>query len=159
MLKIKYNWIFNANIKDAIIGEDRNGLVWYSGTWVDGTWENGTWYSGVFLNGRWKGGNVYSFDIDVKQLLSGNYNINSVDISKTHFVKCSFEGGTFHYGIFGNIKNKEEITLPYLVDRDFILNNIMDYEINNGFNTGYNIGFNDINIDHEIIKIITDKEK
>ena len=32
-LKTKYNWIFSANIKNAIIGEDNGGLIWYDGEW------------------------------------------------------------------------------------------------------------------------------
>ena len=139
-VKIKYNWIFNANIKDAIIGEDSNGLVWFSGTWINGTWENGTWYSGQFLNGRWKGGNVYSYDIDLKQSLDGQLHIYRVDISKTHFVNCTFEGGNFNYGIFGNIKNIENLTLPYEIDKEYVINNIEDYKIDNGFNKGINTG-------------------
>lgn len=140
-VKIKYNWIFNAQIKDAIIGEDANGLVWYSGTWVNGTWENGTWYSGTFLNGRWKDGNVYSYDIDLKQLFNGNFYIIRTDISKTHFVNCSFEGGKFNYGIFGTVKQKTDIETPYVLDKDFVIDNIDDYIIDNGFNSGCNIGF------------------
>jgi len=55
-LKVKYIWIFNAIIEDALIGEDEYGLVWYKGTWVCGDWTDGTWYSGTWLNGTWKNG-------------------------------------------------------------------------------------------------------
>lgn len=158
-VKIKYNWIFNAQIKDAVIGEDDYGLVWYSGTWVNGTWEDGTWYSGTFLNGRWKNGNVYSYDIDEKSLYSDEIYIYRSDITKTHFVNCSFEGGKFNYGIFGNIKNIDNLTLPYKIDRDYIITNIEDYDIDNGFNTGCNIGFYlDDSLENQIKTVAIDKD-
>jgi len=128
-VKIKYNWIFNAQMEDAIIGEDDNGLVWFSGTWICGTWEGGTWYSGDFINGRWKAGDMYSYDIDYRESLLGNLSINRHDISKTRFKGGYFEGGTFHYGIFGQIKNEDELDIPYEIDKDWIIDNIKDYRI------------------------------
>lgn len=160
-VKIKYNWIFNAQIKDAIIGEDDNGLVWYSGTWINGVWEDGTWYSGTFLDGRWKGGNVYSYDIDTKQLLNGNFYIIKTDISKTHFVRCNFEGGNFNYGIFGSVNIINGTEIPYKVDGDFIINNIVDYQIDNGFNYGAKTGFlqpNNESNTYTIKNILVDSE-
>lgn len=130
-LKIKYNWIFNAQMEDAIIGEDDNGLVWYSGTWLCGTWEGGTWYSGDFIKGRWKDGDMYSYDIDKRESLLGNLYINRQDITKTRFYNATFEGGTFHYGIFGNIKNEDDLDIPYEIDRDYVIENIEDYDIVN----------------------------
>lgn len=157
-VKIKYNWIFNAQIKDAIIGENQNGLVWYSGTWISGTWEYGTWYSGTFLDGRWKGGDVYSYDIDMKQLLNGNFYIIRTDISKTHFVKCSFESGNFNYGIFGNVIINNNEKIPYEINKDFILDNIEDNIIDNGFNVGSKIGFYLSDVEtYNVKKIISDK--
>lgn len=38
MLKSKYNWILKASIKNAVIGLNEFGLVWYSGNWINGTW-------------------------------------------------------------------------------------------------------------------------
>lgn len=129
VLKIKYNWFFNAQVENAIIGEDENGLVWYSGIWVCGTWENGTWYSGTWLDGRWKSGNMYSYDIDYMESLKGKLYINRKDITKTMFKGGTFEGGTFHYGIFGNVKNENELDIPYNVDIYYVINNIEDYDI------------------------------
>jgi len=128
-VKIKYNWLFNAQMEDAIIGEDENGLVWFSGTWVCGTWEGGTWYSGEFLNGRWKAGDMYSYDIDMRSSLLGILTINRQDITKTRFKAGEFEGGTFHYGIFGQIKNEDDLDIPYEIDKEWIISNIEDYEI------------------------------
>lgn len=128
-VKIKYNWIFNAQMEDAIIGEDDNGLVWFSGTWICGTWEGGTWYSGDFLNGRWKAGDMYSYDINARDSLLGILSINRHDITKTRFKAGSFEGGTFHYGIFGQIKNEDELDIPFEIDKDWVIDNIEDYTI------------------------------
>jgi hypothetical protein len=128
-VKIKYNWLFNAQMEDAIIGEDENGLVWFSGTWICGTWEGGTWYSGQFLNGRWKAGNMYSYYIDERSALLGKLSIIRKDITKTRFKDGTFEGGTFHYGIFGKIKNESELDIPYEIDKDWVISNIEDYNI------------------------------
>ncbi|MDD8056027.1 MAG: hypothetical protein PHV15_09095, partial [Thomasclavelia ramosa] len=56
IIKEKYPWLMQAKFKNAVIGEDQNGLVWYKGTWIDGTWENGTWENGYFNNGTWRNG-------------------------------------------------------------------------------------------------------
>lgn len=71
----KYSWILEAEIEDAIIGEDPNGIVWYKGTWECGRWFGGTWVSGTWINGDWYGGtwnskkikdNLISIDVDNK---------------------------------------------------------------------------------------------
>ena len=131
-LKIKYNWVFNAQMENAIIGEDENGIVWYSGTWICGTWEDGTWYSGEFLNGRWKSGNMYSYDLDERSTLLGILTINRQDITKTRFKGGTFEGGIFHYGIFGLIKNEDDLNIPFEIDKEYIIENIEDYKISGG---------------------------
>jgi hypothetical protein len=126
-IKIKYIWFLNAEVIDAVIGEDENGLVWYSGDWMGGTWESGTWYSGTFHDGRWKKGNFYSYDIDQQEMLKGNLHINQVDITKSIFLSGSWEGGTFHYGIMG--LTNEQITIPTNVDLNFVLNYNIDFKI------------------------------
>jgi hypothetical protein len=134
-IKIKYLWFLNAQVQDAIIGEDENGLVWYSGDWIDGIWENGTWYSGIFHNGRWKNGNFYSYEIDEQQKLLGKLQIIKKDINKSQFLDGTWENGTFHYGIFGIVNIINEI--PSIVTLEYILNNNLDYYISG--NTFYNI--------------------
>mgnify|MGYP000976604533 CR=1 FL=1 len=59
-LAIQFPWILEAEISEAVLGLDDNGLVWYSGTWECGRWFGGTWYSGSWLSGDWYGGNWYS---------------------------------------------------------------------------------------------------
>lgn len=128
-IKIKYLWFLNAEVEDAIIGEDENGLVWFSGEWICGTWEQGTWYSGTWHNGRWKGGNMYSYDLDKSETLKGKLSIIRIDINKTHFLAGTFEGGDFNYGIFGTTQT--DITIPYEIDLDFIIEHNVDYKFNN----------------------------
>jgi len=102
-LKVKYIWIFNAVIEDAIIGEDEYGLVWYKGTWVCGDWVDGTWYSGVWLNGIWKNGKWLSWLIDEYQLLS-NDSLKKLDEDKKYsiFVNGTWRNGVWYNGIFGD---------------------------------------------------------
>lgn len=62
----EYHWILEAEISDAIIGENSDGIVWYSGTWHTGRWFGGTWYSGSWISGDWYSGNWYSYEINDK---------------------------------------------------------------------------------------------
>ena len=136
-VKIKYNWFLNAEVQSAVIGEDVNGLVWYSGEWINGTWENGTWYSGTFYKGRWKDGNWYSYDLDINEVMKGNIFINRVDINKSQFLSGQWEGGIFNYGIFGQTQITGTTIIPYRVTLDFILNYNKDYLISGfTFNSG-----------------------
>jgi hypothetical protein len=128
-IKIKYNWFLNAEVEGAVIGEDKNGLVWYKGDWICGTWEGGTWYSGIFHGGRWKLGNWYSYDIDQNEMLKGNLYINRIDINKSQFLSGTWEGGTFNYGIFGQTQIPSATDIPYKVTLDFIINYNVDYLI------------------------------
>jgi len=66
-----YHWVLEAEISNAIIGQDESGLVWYSGTWrcgrwFGGTWISGTWLSGDWYDGQWKALNTKNNIIDVK---------------------------------------------------------------------------------------------
>jgi len=51
-----YQWIYEAEISEAVIGTDENGLIWYKGIWSCGRWFGGTWVSGSWLSGDWYGG-------------------------------------------------------------------------------------------------------
>ena len=106
MVKIKYAWLFNAKIKDAIIGEDQNGLVWYFGDWICGEWVNGTWYSGTFHDGHWLNGQWYSYLLNKFDVLSQNFNILETDNKLSVFKNGVWESGTFNSGTFG--ENIEE---------------------------------------------------
>lgn len=106
-IKIKYNWILNASVENAIIGEDSNGIVWYCGNWICGEWENGTWYSGNFQNGIWKNGNWYSYKFNKFDIMSENTTIIDRSDSNSQFINGVWLNGTFNNGIFGN-QSKED---------------------------------------------------
>ena len=38
-LKKEYGWVLDATFENAVIGENNNKLVWYSGDWLDGKWK------------------------------------------------------------------------------------------------------------------------
>lgn len=76
IISTKYHWILEAEISDAIIGLDANGIVWYSGTWHSGRWFGGTWYSGTWISGDWYAGTWYSYTTTDK--------VNTVTVGKTN---------------------------------------------------------------------------
>ncbi len=79
----KYNWILEAEIEGAVIGEDKNGLVWYTGIWHCGRWFGGTWYSGEWRDGSWYGGIWYSVGVDLFGLNAKvSLNIQSNELSQ-----------------------------------------------------------------------------
>jgi len=82
-LAANYHWILEAEISDAIIGLDTNGIVWYKGIWHYGRWFGGTWYSGTWITGDWYKGNWHSMEItdNVTSVSVGNSsydNYNSI---------------------------------------------------------------------------------
>jgi len=102
-LKIKYIWIYNATIKNAIIGEDEYGLVWYSGDWICGDWLDGTWYSGTWYNGTWRNGKWYSWLIDKIHLVT-THELIKKDDNKIYslFKNGTWRNGDWYNGIFGD---------------------------------------------------------
>jgi len=70
LIKNKFNWMVNAEIKNARLEIFNDTLVWnagiwyngdwYFGVWRDGEWRYGTWQNGVFYNGVWRNGTFKS---------------------------------------------------------------------------------------------------
>ena len=61
LIKNKFNWLVNAEIKNARleIFQDTlvwNGGIWYNGNWYFGVWRDGEWRYGIFQNGVWYNG-------------------------------------------------------------------------------------------------------
>jgi len=75
-LASKFTWILDSEISGAIIGQNSNGIVWYSGNWNSGRWFGGTWYSGNWVTGDWYDGNWFSYNTTYKLL--------SVEVDKTY---------------------------------------------------------------------------
>lgn len=102
-LEDKFYWVLNADIRNAIIGEDTSGFVWYQGDWIAGTWETGTWYSGKAFNIEWIKGNVFSNKI------INNFNLFTTidDDNSDHTIwyyaiwgSGNFNNGTWNNGIW-----------------------------------------------------------
>ena len=96
----EFYWVLNADIRNAILGKDINGLVWYQGDWISGTWEDGTWYSGVAYDIEWIKGNVYS------DTIINNFNIysakNTNNKSNTIWYNAIWNNGTWNNGTWNN---------------------------------------------------------
>lgn len=73
ILATDYDWIYEAEISEAVIGQNDDGIVWYKGTWECGRWFGGTWISGSWISGDWYGGNWKS------KLIKDNYLTIEVD--------------------------------------------------------------------------------
>lgn len=71
----KYPWLMEGMIYNAVIGENENGVVWYSGDWDCGRWFGGTWISGRWISGDWYNGIWNSYKM--------NYKLLNVEIEKS----------------------------------------------------------------------------
>ena len=98
----KFNWMVNAEIKNARLEIFKDTLVWnggiwyngdwYFGVWRDGewrygNWQNGVWYSGVWKNGTFKSGIIYN----------------------GKFFKGKIEGGEIRGGVFINVEISPDV--------------------------------------------------
>lgn len=101
-LKTRYNWLFNASINNAVVGEDNNGLVWYMGDWYCGEWKGGTWYSGTWYDGTWNGGKWYSYNLDRYELFNQKFSILDKNEVYSKFLNGTWVGGTWYDGTFGD---------------------------------------------------------
>ena len=91
-LAINYHWIYEAEITDAIIGTDLNGLVWYKGIWECGRWFGGTWLSGTWLSGDWYDG------IWKSKIIKDNYINVEVDEKSSDHTKSIWYSGRWFNG-------------------------------------------------------------
>ena len=73
------HWILEADISNALLGKDENGIVWYSGIWKCGRWFGGTWISGDWYGGDWYGGKWSSFSIREKTSDSIKVDSSTID--------------------------------------------------------------------------------
>lgn len=97
LIKNKFNWMVNSEIKNARLEIFNDTLVWNGGTWYagewyfgvwrDGLWKSGTWENGVWYNGKWENGTF-----------------KSGIIFKGIFFKGKIEGGEIRGGDFINVE-------------------------------------------------------
>ncbi len=89
----KFNWMVNAEIKNARLEIFQDTLVWnagiwyngdwYFGVWRDGEWKYGNWQNGVWYNGVWRDGifksgiiykgNFFKGKIEAGEIRGGNF--------------------------------------------------------------------------------------
>lgn len=100
-LKIKYNWILNANVKNCILGEDEYGLIWYSGEWICGEWMGGTWYQGIWHDGVWNKGEWFSYLVDKAMIISNRFVVLDKSNTYSEFRSGTWKSGNFYNGTFG----------------------------------------------------------
>lgn len=111
-VRMRYNWLLNACVKNAIIGEDAYGLVWYFGDWLCGEWLGGTWYSGRFIDGVWYNGFFHSCKLNKFDILNNTLTILEYNNTSSQFFNGVWENGDFYEGTFG-----EDVDLRW--DDDF----------------------------------------
>ena len=110
ILKVRYNWILNASIRNAVLGLDDYGLVWYMGEWICGEWEDGTWYSGIWHDGIWKNGRWYSYLLDKGMILTKQFVVIEEDKMYSQFLNGKWYNGEWYNGTFGNDNNISGMT-------------------------------------------------
>ena len=86
LIKNKFNWMVNAEIKNARLEIFQDTLVWNAGIWYNGswyfgvwrdgewrygTWQNGVWYNGVWRDGTFKSGIIYKGKFFNGKILKG----------------------------------------------------------------------------------------
>jgi len=100
-VRLHYQWLLNTKVKDAIIGEDEYGIVWYFGDWYCGEWFDGTWYSGNFYNGTWDNGRWFSYKLHKFDVVNEKFIIEEKSKEYSVFHNGLWRSGEWHDGIFG----------------------------------------------------------
>jgi subtilisin-like proprotein convertase family protein len=96
-----YAWLLDAEISDAVIGVDGDGLRWYKGIWESGRWFGGKWFSGTWKYGDWYDGEWYSKNVTEKGL-SVIVDENTSDDSKSVWFTGRWYEGTWNGGTWAN---------------------------------------------------------
>lgn len=92
-------WLLESEISDAIIGKDKDGLVWYSGIWYFGRWFGGKWYSGTWLSGDWYSGKWYAYGTS-HDLLKATVDKTFSDDTKSLWITGRWFSGDWDNGIW-----------------------------------------------------------
>jgi len=100
-VRLHYQWLLNAKVKDVIIGEDDYGIVWYFGDWYCGEWFDGTWYSGNFYNGTWDNGRWFSYKLHKFDVVNEKFIIEEISKEYSVFHNGLWRSGDWNNGIFG----------------------------------------------------------
>jgi subtilisin-like proprotein convertase family protein len=100
-LNLTFPWILEAEIRDAVIGLDDSGLIWYKGIWESGRWFEGTWTSGTWISGDWYGGTWNSNSI-TDNILSVVINDKSSNLVNSEWITGRWYDGTWNNGTWNN---------------------------------------------------------
>jgi len=93
-----YYWILDAELSNAIIGKDINGIVFYKGDWIYGRWFGGTWYSGTWYNGEWNGGTWNSYNVNYNGVSTKVQ--NTLDNTQSKWLSGRWYAGNWNGGIW-----------------------------------------------------------
>jgi hypothetical protein len=93
-----YYWILDAELSNAIIGKDKNGIVFYKGDWIYGRWFGGTWYSGTWYNGEWNGGTWNSYKVNYNGVSTKVQ--NTLDNTQSKWLSGRWYAGDWNGGIW-----------------------------------------------------------
>ena len=96
-LSLRYPWILEAEIRNAIIGTDGSNIIWYKGIWECGRWFGGTWISGIWKSGDWYGGTWNAKKI-TDHLISVEIGNNTSDKSLSTWFTGRWYDGTWNDG-------------------------------------------------------------
>jgi len=94
----KYPWLIESDVSSALVGEDRNGFIFYNGIWKCGRWFGGTWYSGEWLSGDWYDGiwNANFIQNSNNEIIIDNRNVNT----QSTWFGGRWYNGTWNGGVF-----------------------------------------------------------
>ena len=117
LIKNKFNWMVNAEIKNARLEIFQDTLVWnagiwyngswYFGVWRDGEWRYGTWQNGVWYNGVWRDGTFKSGIIYKGKFFKGK--IEGGEIRGGQFIDTEIDPKVIEYtGEEYQVKKEEE---------------------------------------------------
>lgn len=96
-LLLNYSWILEAEISEAIIGIDKNNLIWYKGIWECGRWFGGTWISGTWKSGDWYSG-IWNSNKIKNNLISVEVDSNFSDTEQSIWYGGRWYDGTWNNG-------------------------------------------------------------
>lgn len=96
ILSTAYPWILEAEISEAVLGLNKDGIIWYKGTWECGRWFGGTWMSGAWVSGDWYNGIWNSLTV------KDNYLSVDVDQKSSNLNSSTWFGGRWYDGIWNN---------------------------------------------------------
>ena len=97
LIKNKFNWMVNAEIKNARLEIFQDTLVWNGGTWYNGDWYFGVWRNGEWRYGNWQNGVWYN-----GSWINGAFNSGIIFNGKFH--KGKILGGEIRGGFFFNVE-------------------------------------------------------